>query len=242
MCKNESIICGKNAVLETIGVKEINKIYVTNKQSQIVSKAKAFNIPIVTTDKKYLDKITDNANHQGIAASIAPIKYLSLSELLDKVNMQKPPLILILDEVLDVNNIGAILRVCDAFQIDGIIINKRRSAQITPKVSKISTGALNYVNIARVNNLTQAIQSLKEHGFFIANLNMDGNYIVNQMNYDIPLAIIIGGEDKGVTKHMQKLSDFSISIPMNGHVNSLNVSCAVSILSFCYFSNINCER
>lgn len=236
MQKNNEIIAGKNCVIETIKAqkKDVNKVFLlkNKRDKEISSLANEFNIPVVYVERDYLNKLAPQTNHQGIVASISPIKYLSLDELIAKHKNDSKCMFLILDEVHDVNNFGAILRICDAFKINGVIINKRRSAPVTSSVAKISTGAVNYVDICRVTNLSQAIKKLKQDNFWIANLDMKGQYLVDEPIYDRQMAVIIGGEDKGVTDIMKKQSDFSISIPMIGHVNSLNVSCATSIL--CY--------
>lgn len=234
MSENLQLMAGKNSVIETLKVESVNKVYIQKdkKDQSVLQLAKDLMVPVVFVDKLYLDKLTNHANHQGVCCSIAPIRYLTIEELVSKNKIEDNPLFLILDEVQDVHNLGAIIRVCDAFKIEGIILNKRRSAPVNATVCKISTGAINYVDICRVNNLSQAIKYLKEHGYWIANLDMHGEFSVNNAIYDRPNAIIIGGEDKGVSQNMKKQSDYSITIPMMGHVNSLNVSCAVTVLGF----------
>lgn len=238
----EQIIAGRNSVIETLHAQSVNKVYIQkDKKDQTITKlASQNNVPVVYVERHYLDQLTNKANHQGVALSVAPISYLSIEELMAKHDLNNNPMFLILDEVQDVHNLGAILRVCDAFQIEGIILNKRRSAPVNATVSKISTGAINYVDICRVNNLVQAIEKLKANGYWIADLDMHGNFQVNDNIYERPLAVIIGGEDKGVSKMMKKHSDMSITIPMQGHVNSLNVSCAVTILGFEHMRGSKC--
>ena len=234
MCRDGEVIAGRNAVIQTISSKTVNKLFLNKerKDKELLSLAKSKNIPTVFVDKTYLDKISNHANHQGVVCITSPIDYLELNDLIKKNQDVKYPMILMLDEVQDVNNLGAIMRIVDAFNINGIIINKRRSAPVNATVSKISTGAINHVDICRVNNLSQAIDKLKASGYFIVALDMVGEQTTKSNDYQLPLVVVVGGEDKGVTKMMKKLCDYSINIPMGGHVNSLNVSSAVSII--CY--------
>ncbi len=235
----EKIDYGKNNVRNILKEKDISKVFLQKggKFSSELEIIKQKKIPYVYVQKQYLDKLSDYGNHQGIIAISSPTKMLSLEDLINKNNNIKNPMILMLDEVQDPQNLGSIIRIVDAFNINGIIINKRRSAQITSSVAKVSTGAINYVDITRVNNLRQAIKKLKENGYFFSFLDMNGDYEVNKVNYDIPLVVIVGGEDKGVTSSIKKECDFGITINQSGHVNSLNVASATSIL--CYSKNIS---
>ncbi|MFV0288126.1 MAG: 23S rRNA (guanosine(2251)-2'-O)-methyltransferase RlmB [Mycoplasmatales bacterium] len=194
-------------------------------------------MPYVFVQRQYLDKLSDYQNHQGIIAISSPKELIELEQLIIKNQKEKNPMILMLDEVQDPQNLGAIIRIADAFNINGIIINKRRSVQLTSTVAQVSTGAINYVDICRVNNLRQAIKDLKKQGYFFAFLDMEGEQEVNQADYNLPLVVIIGGEDKGVTASIKKECDFGITIKQSGHVNSLNVASATSIL--CYNKNIS---
>lgn len=234
-----TIVYGKNSVKNEIETKTITKIYLqkTGNYSEVLPKIKAKNIPYVFVEKAFLDKMTQNQNHQGIVAISSEVKLLELEELIAKNKNVENPLIIMVDELQDPQNLGSVLRVVDAFAINGVIFNKRRSAQITSTVAKVSTGAINYVDLVRSNNLRQSIKKLKENGYFCAYLDMDGANEVNEVNYDMPLVVIIGGEDKGVTESMKKEADLGIKIKMSGHVNSLNVASAISIL--CYQKNIS---
>lgn len=229
---------GKNNVIDTIKTKEVSKLYIQKgtKMGEIIDLAISKSIPYVYVDKAYLDKMTDFASHQGIACMTSPIELTSIETLINKNQKVDNPFVLLLDEVQDPQNLGAIIRIADAFKIDGIVFNKRRNVQINATVSKVSTGAINYVDLVRVNNIRQAIKKFKEAGYFIGYLDMDGENEVNSLKYDIPIVMIVGGEDKGVSDSLKKLCDLGISIRQDGHVNSLNVSSAVSIL--CYEKNI----
>ncbi len=232
MEKNQEIIYfGRNNVEDSIKTKEVSKIYIQNdaKVQAIIQLAKAKNIPYVFTDKLALDKMTKNQTHQGVVAILSPVKYLELEELITKNSTIENPFILMLDELQDGNNLGAILRVMDAFGVNGVIFNKRRNVQLNGTVAKVSTGAINHVDITRVTNLTNAIKNLKKAGYWVAYLDMDGKVNVHDYKFDTPLVLVIGGEDKGVTANIKKHCDFGMTIPMVGTVNSLNVATATAI-------------
>lgn len=233
MQDTDEIVYGKNNVLNYIKTKKVNKIYVlkTLKNKEFLKQVDK-NTAIVQVDKLFLDRLTNKGVHQGIAISMSAIEYLDLNEILKKIEIEKNPLIMMLDEVHDPNNLGAIIRTIDCFNLDGIIINKRRSAQISSAVAKVSTGAVNFVDIIRVTNLINAIKKLKAKGFWIACLDMNGENEIQSFNFNLPLVVILGGENKGITDNIKKQCDFSIKIPITGHVNSLNVANAAAILSY----------
>ncbi len=223
---------GRNNVEDCLKNKDVSKLYVQNdaKVQNIIDLANNKNIPYVFVDKKVMEKMTKSTNHQGVAAQISPVKYVEIKELIQKNKTVDNPMIIMVDEVQDSNNLGAILRVMDAFGVNGLIFNKRRNVQLTGTVAKISTGAINHVDICRVTNLSNSIKQLKKEGYWAAYLDMDGTTKVQDFKYDMPLVLIIGGEDKGVTPNIKKQCDFGLTIDMVGHVNSLNVATATSIV------------
>ncbi len=227
----EIIYFGRNNVTDSLKTKEVSKLFIQNdaKVQEIIKLAKSKNIPYVFTDKTALDKMTKNQAHQGVVAIISPAKYLELTELIAKNQDVENPFIIMLDELQDGNNLGAILRVMDAFGVNGVIFNKRRNVQLNGTVAKVSTGAINHVDITRVTNLSNAIKNLKKAGYWIAYLDMDGTINVHDYQFDVPLVLVIGGEDKGVTPNIKKHCDFGMTIPMVGTVNSLNVATATVI-------------
>lgn len=227
-----NVTYGKNNVAETIKLNSVNKIFLQkgSKFKDIIPLIQEKGIPYVYVDKEYLNNISNSKNHQGIVAYRSSIRLQELNEVLLGKNIENNPFFLILDEVQDPQNLGSIIRIADAFNIDGIIIGKRRSVTISETVTKVSTGAINYVNIIRVNNLRQTIRTMKEKGYWLGFLDMNGQTEVSNYDYNLPLGIVIGGEDKGVTESIKKECDFGLNIKMDGHVNSLNVASAVSIL------------
>ncbi len=223
---------GRNNVEESLKEKDVSKLFIQNdaQVKHIIDLANAKNVPYVFADKKSLDKMTKNANHQGVVVQMSPVEYIELNDLITKNQEVENPMIIMVDELQDSNNLGAILRVIDAFGVNGIIFNKRRNVQLNGTVAKISTGAINHVDVCRVTNLSNSIKSLKKAGYWVGFLDMDGQTKVEDFGYDMPMVLVIGGEDKGVTPAIKKHCDFGLNIEMVGHVNSLNVATATSIV------------
>ena len=177
-----------------------------------------------------LNKMTNNGNHQGIVVEVLPHEYSSLEEIMASARGKEQPLILILDEIEDPHNFGAILRSADAFGVDGVVIKNRNQVPLNWTVAKVSTGALEYVKIAQVANLNHVIQTLKDNGYWIYAADGSAKDSYQKMNYSGPTALIVGSEGRGISPLVMKNSDFIIKIPMTGHVNSLNVSVSTGIL------------
>lgn len=178
------------------------------------------------------------ASHQGVVASVAPRTLLDLSALIGLCEEKRratglDPRVLLLDGVTDPRNFGAILRVADAAGLDGVIIPRHHSAGFSPAVSKTASGAEETVNVATVGNVTQAIQRLKEAGFWIiGSANVETATPYYQQDYKMPLALVVGSEDEGLSRLVQKNCDLLVKIPMRGTVDSLNVAAATAVLLF----------
>lgn len=230
--KSGDIIYGRNPVVSSLSNNKVHKIFLLNNFSdrRILSLAKEKKVEIQFVDLNKMNELTKFGNHQGVCALVESFKYSSLQEIIKFSKEKKQPLILILDEIADPQNLGAIIRSCDAFSVDGIIIKSRNQVQINMTVVKVSTGAIDYVKIAQVSNLSNAIKELKENGYWIyaADGSAKDNY--DQVVYDRPTALIVGSEGNGITRLVLENSDFIIKIPQTGHVNSLNVSVATGIL------------
>ena len=233
----DGIIYGKNSVIEALsGEREINKILISktnhsdNKIEQIKELASSKGIVFQFAGK---DKFSpyNGLNHQGVIAITAPIKYVELEDFINSHTENSS--LVILDGVEDVHNIGAIIRTCVCAGIDGIIIPSRRNCQITSVVEKTSAGAVNHIDIIKVNSLSGAIQKLKDNDWWViaADAKSEKNYY--DIDYcDMNFAIIMGGEHSGVSKTLLKMSDFQVKIPMFRDFNSLNVSNAMSIIVY----------
>ena len=191
-------------------------------------RAKRINYSFVEMDR--LNDLSHHGNHQGVVLEVKPFEYSDLNSIINAAKKKTNPLILILDEIEDPHNFGAIIRSCDAFDVDGIIIKSRNQVPITMTVSKVSTGAIEYIRIAQVSNLSSAINKLKENGFWIYAADGSGKEDYQKINYSGPVALVMGSEGHGISRLVLDNSDFIIKIPMYGHVNSLNVSVATGIL------------
>ena len=218
-------VSGKN-VFNELDVKKIRKIYISKnfKDQNILNKIKQNNLKYILTDSKIMDKMA--LHNQGIIVEIHDYKYGTLDDIKDNDNF-----ILILDHLEDPHNFGAIIRSCEARGVNNIIIPKDRTVLVNETVMKVSTGALSNVNIIMVNNLVNAIDKLKQKGFFIYAAEADGkNY--KTVDYADKICLIIGSEGFGLSRLVRKNADEIISIPMKGHVNSLNASVSAGILLF----------
>ena len=227
---------GRNAVLEALkNGREIDYIYVKKGENEgsinkIIGKAKDMKIMIKVVDKNKLDEMSESKNHQGIIAVANEYRYFELEEILEQTR-EKAGFFLILDEIQDPHNLGAIIRSAEASGVDAIIIPKRRACQVNATVEKTAAGATSHIKIVRVTNLAQTIEKLKESGIWIYSVDMDGaDYTKTDLKGKI--ALVIGNEGKGISRLVKEKSDFTVSIPMKGHINSLNASVAASILMF----------
>ncbi len=226
-------IYGKNTVKEALlASKKVSKLLVTKNNEDFISLAKKKKIEYQIVDNSFLNKII-NGNHQGVAAEVEEYSYSSLEDIIDCESKLKYPFIVMLDGIEDPHNLGAILRTCDASGVDGVIIGKNRSARLNGTVAKVSTGAIEYVKVAEVTNLTNTIKYLKEKGYWIVGAEAcDKSVLYTDIKYDMPVCLVIGSEGKGISRLVTENCDFLVKIPMVGHVNSLNASVSCSILIY----------
>lgn len=234
--ETNDIVYGVHAVMESLQANTGNKLYLQDDlRGKNVDKVKVLaaekKVSISWTPKKTLNEMTDGAVHQGFVLRVSEFAYADLSVLLAKAEQVDNPLILILDGLTDPHNFGSILRTADAMGVVGVIIPKHRAVGVTPVVAKTSTGAVEHVPIARVTNLSQTLDKLKEAGFWIFGTDMDGTP-AKGWNTAGKLALIIGNEGKGISANIKKQVDEMVTIPMTGHVQSLNASVAAAILIY----------
>lgn len=234
-------IYGKNPLKEllTNDQKRIVKVFITSNEIEIIQQLKKCNISYSIVDKKNLFNLIKNNKHQGIVIEIYDYQYSTLEQLIKKSKTEKYPLILLLDQIQDPQNFGAILRTCDAVNITGVIILDRRQVDLNATVAKTSAGAINYVSVVKVNNLSNAINRLKEVGFWVIASKLENNKYVKPKDYNIPLVLIVGSENKGVSQKLLSNSDYNIKIPMKGQVQSLNVSVASALMLYEIRNNQN---
>ncbi|MDQ0063949.1 23S rRNA (guanosine(2251)-2'-O)-methyltransferase RlmB [Paenibacillus harenae] len=235
----EEMIAGKHPVLEALrSGREINKIWIADGAQKtltqpIVAEAKKLGIVVQFVDKRKLDSMVEGVAHQGVVAQAAAFDYVEVEELLEIASKSgETPFILVLDEIEDPHNLGSILRTAECTGVHGVIIPKRRSASLTATVLKTSAGAAEHVPVARVTNLAQTIDKLKEAGVWVAGTDVSASQDVYKMKFDMPLAVVIGNESKGMGRLIKEKCDFLVKLPMLGRLNSLNASVAAGVLMY----------
>ena len=234
----EDMVAGRNAVMEALkGSRSVNKLMIANGSTEgsikeIIAVAKEKGVNIQYWDRSKLDSMARGIRHQGVLAQVAPVQYAELEDILQVAkDRNEPPFIVLLDELEDPHNLGAILRTADAAGVHGVLIPKHRSCPLSATVAKTSAGAVEHVPVARVGNLVQTIKKLKQEGLWVAAADMDGK---DYYDTDLtgPLLLIIGSEGQGVGRLVKEQCDFVVRIPMVGKINSLNASVAGSILMY----------
>ena len=229
---------GRNAVRELLkSGRHIEKIYVREGEREgsitvLAAMALERGIPLIETDKAKLDRLCGFEQHQGIVAIASEKEYVEIEDVLRIAEQRgEKPLIVIADNISDPHNLGAIIRCAEGAGAHGIIIPKRRSACITPAVSKASAGAVEHLAAVKCTNVTDTIKKLKEYGLWIIAAEADGEDYT-KIDYTVPCAIVLGSEEHGVSDLVRKNCDFVASLPMRGMVNSLNVSTASAVLLY----------
>ena len=230
-------IIGRNAVLEALkGNREIEKITLAKgaegSVKQIVAKARDRHIPIYYSDKARMDKAASGGVHQGVIAVVSDYKYCTVDDILARAAQRgEDPFIIILDGLEDPHNLGAIMRTAECAGVHGIVIPKRRSVSVTETVAKTSAGAVEYMLCAKVTNIANEIEKLKEKGVWIGACDM-GPDLYYRQDLKGPIALVIGAEGAGISRLVKEKCDFVVSIPMKGNITSLNASNAASILMY----------
>ena len=230
---------GRNAVIELLeSDKDINKIYITKGEqkgsiNKIIAMANEKKVIIVEKDKRQMDLMAQTENYQGVIAIVPPFEYSEIEDILElaKIKNEKP-FILILDGIEDTHNLGAIIRTAEIAGVHGLIIPQRRAASVNSTVSKVSCGAVQYMKIARVNNISDSINKLKENGVWVCGTAIDAKSYYFEQDFKEPIAIVIGNEGKGMSQLVKKNCDFLVKIPMKGKIQSLNASVSTGIVVY----------
>ena len=229
---------GRNSVRELLKTdREIDKILIQNglrdsESKQLIQKIREYKIKIQFADTFVLDKESQNRKHQGFIAFVSEYEYCDVEDIIEAVEKKgKEGFIVLLNEVLDPHNLGSIIRVCECAGVDGIIITKNRSASVNELVMRISEGAANHMKIARVVNLNNTIEKLKQAGYWVMAVELGGDNIY-ESDLTGNLALVIGGEDSGVKRLTKEKCEKILTIPMKGKVNSLNASVACGVAVF----------
>ncbi len=241
--EDNGVVIGRNAVRELLkSERSVDKIYVRKGDREgsitvLIAEASNKNIPIIEVEQQKLDNLAEGANHQGIVALAAMKEYSTVDDMLALANeREEKPLIVICDSIEDPHNLGAIIRCAECAGAHGIIIPKRRSVGITPTVYKSSAGAIEHMLIAKVANLNTTVEELKEKGLWIFAAEAGGEPYY-ETDFNCGCGIILGSEGNGVSRILKENSDYIVSIPMYGKVNSLNVSTAASVI-LCHVARI----
>lgn len=235
----EDVLVGRNAVLEALrSGRGINKLLVAKGDregsiAEILALAKERGIPVQMVERPKISSMAGDMRHQGVLAHVAPVAYAELEDILKLAEERgEQPLLLLLDELEDPHNLGALMRTADAMGVHGILMPKRRSVPLNATVAKTSAGAVEYVPVARIGNIAQTLKALKEKGFWVAGADMEGREPCCEANLTGPLVLVVGSEGKGMSRLTKESCDFLVRIPMAGKINSLNASVAGSILMY----------
>ena len=235
----EDQVEGRNSVLELLeSGKDINKIYITRGEkhgsiNKIIAKARERKIIIVEKDKRQMQEIAQTENYQGVIAIVPPFEYCEIEDILEEAkNKNEDPFVLILDGIEDPHNLGSIIRTAETAGVHGIIIPKRRAAAVNSTVNKTSAGAVEHMKIARVNNISESINKLKEAGLWICGTDINTKTYYYDQDLTGPIGIVIGNEGQGISEKVKKNCDFLVKIPMKGKVTSLNASVSTGIIIY----------
>ena len=230
---------GRNSVYELLeSGKDINKIYVAKGEkhgsiNKIISKAKENRVVVTEIEKNKLYKMAQTENPQGVIAIVPPFDYCDVDDILNVAKKKnEKAFIVLLDEIEDPHNLGSIIRTAETAGVHGIIIPKRRSALVNSTVNKTSAGATNFMKIARVNNLNETIEYLKENDIWIYGTDIVGDKMYYEEDYRDNVAIVIGNEGHGMSRLVKEKCDFLVKIPMKGKITSLNASVSAGIVMY----------
>lgn len=227
------LIYGKNTVTETLkSGKKVNKVYLSSElnDTNLVDLVKKAKVEVIFMPRNKMNQKFEG-NHQGIVAEVADYEYKQLEEVVEKCS-EKDAVLAVLDGLEDPHNLGAILRSADATCVDAIIIPKNRSVSLNSTVAKVSTGAIEHVDVVQVTNLTQTLKELKKKGYWVIGLELDGSVDYRKQDYSGKIVVVIGSEGRGISRLIKEECDFCVNIPMYGHVNSLNASVSAAILFY----------
>ena len=235
----DDVLVGRNAVTEALkSGRGINKLWIASGDregsvSEIAALAKERGIVMQYVERAKIESFAGGHRHQGVLAYVAPVPYAELDDILKAAEAKgEAPFLVLLDELEDPHNLGALLRTADATGVHGILIPKRRSVSLNATVAKTSAGAVEYVPVARIGNIAQTLKKLKEKGFWVAGADMDGEKAYYEADLTGPLVLVVGSEGRGMSRLTKEACDFIVSMPMVGRINSLNASVAGSILMY----------
>ncbi len=231
---------GRNPVLEALRAgRVVRRVLVATAAhgptlDLMLAEARRREVPVQLVDRARLDELTSSEHHQGVAAEVAPFKYATLEEILDRAAASdEPPLLLVLDSLQDPQNFGTLLRTAQAVGVHGVVLPEHRSVQVTPVVSKVSAGAVEHLAVARTTNLARGLRTLKERGVWIYGLTTDATQPFWSVDWNGPSALVVGAEGPGLGRLVRETCDVLVTIPMApGAVQSLNAATAGSLVLY----------
>lgn len=236
---SEEFIAGRNSVAEALKAgRPINKILVAKGERhgsirEITGQARVQGLVVQEVDPAKLDQIAVGVRHQGIIAMIPPVAYVEIEDILHQAAEKgEAPFLILLDELEDPHNVGAILRTADATGVHGMLLPKRRTSPLTATVAKTSAGAVEHVPVARIGNVAQTLKQLKKQGMWVVGADMDGDKTYYEADLTGPIVIVVGNEGQGMGRLTKEVCDFVVRIPMKGKISSLNASVACSLLLY----------
>jgi 23S rRNA (guanosine2251-2'-O)-methyltransferase len=232
-------VWGRNPVLETLrSTRKVHRLLVAEGIREagiqdVLEEAQRRRVPVEYVPRRRLDDLTRGAVHQGCVASVAARAYAALEDILALAEQRgEPPLLLILDSIQDVHNLGSLVRTAEAVGAHGLILPEHRAAGLTPAVDKSSAGAVEHLLVAQVTNLTRAVDTLKKRGIWVVGLAGEATQDYDRVDLDRPLALVVGSEGKGISRLVREHCDFLVRLPMRGQINSLNAAVAGSIVLY----------
>lgn len=230
---------GRNSVIELLeSGKDINKIFIEKGEKhgsifKIIAMAKEKRVIIVEKDKRQMEEMAQNKNYQGVIALVPPFEYCEIEDILDKAKEKnEDPFVLILDGIEDPHNLGSMIRTAETAGVHGVIIPKRRAVGVNSTVAKVSAGAVEHMLVARVTNITDAIEKLKKEGLWICGTDINTDKYYYEQDLTGSIGIVIGNEGNGMSSKVTKNCDFLVKIPMQGKVTSLNASVSAGIVIY----------
>lgn len=230
-------IYGKNVVKQILmdDASKCRMLWLAGSDREMEAMVQRYHVRVRTTDRKYLTKVTGTDRHQGVAAEIDDYKTYSLEEIMANVPEGEHGLIILLDELEDPHNLGAILRTADAVGASGVVFKKTHAVGLTPTVAKVSVGAIDTVKCCEVTNLSRAVEELKKKNWWIVGTDMDGQDY-RSLKYDMNTVLVIGNEGKGISRLLRENCDYVVSLPMRGKIESLNASVSAGVLMYQIYS------
>lgn len=229
-------VWGRYPVLEALrSRRRVHKVLVAqgprdSALTQVLDQARRIGVPVETVSRRRLDELSKSANHQGVMALTAPREYVDVEDIFARAEERgEEPLIVVLDMIQDVQNLGSLIRTAEAVGAHGIVIPEHRAAGLTPAVDKTSAGAVEFVPVARVTNITRTLDDFKRRKLWVVGLDGEAKTRYDQANLKGPIALVVGSEARGISRLAREHCDLLISLPMRGHVGSLNAAVAGSV-------------